>query len=92
MLRTIATQIEDAWQLYEKPLRIGIHYQVPSNQLITILNGYLYERLANGSSLRNLTVTISGSFSHETMMNVFLTSRETREHNGSSHLLSFEVM
>ena len=48
MLRTIATQFEDAGQPCEKPLRMGIHYKAPSDQFITILNGYLYERLING--------------------------------------------
>ena len=92
MLRTIATQFEDAGQPCEKPLRMGIHYKVPSDQLITILIGYLYERLANGSSLGNLIRNISASFSRETMMNTCLISRETSKHNGSSHFLSFEVM
>ena len=92
MLTKIVAKIENAAQPREKSLPTGIHYQVPFDPLITILNDYLYERLANGSSLSNLTVTISGSFSRETMMNKLLTLRETREHNGSSHLLSFEVM
>ena len=65
MLRTIATQFEDVGQPCEKPLRMGIHYKVLFDQLIIILNVYLYKELKNGSSLGNLIRNISRNFSRE---------------------------